>query len=291
MKIPILGTGLSGLVGSRVQELLGDDFEFTDLSFATGIDITNSDQVAEIFKDSAAQTVLHMAAKTDVDSCEEDKIYGEEGAAWSVNVIGTQNIVDAAKKYRKRLIYISTDFVFDGTKEYYKEDDLVNPVNWYGFTKSEGERLVKEADINSAIIRLAYPYRAYFGEKFDFVRRIMDKANKKEKISALTDHIFTPTFIDDIAEGLRLFFQKGITGTFHLVGSQSLTPFEATNIILAKFNLKDEIEQVRRDAYFRNRAFRPFKLVLKNDKITKLGIIMKTFDEGLSEVKLQLHKK
>lgn len=291
MKIPILGTGLSGLVGSRVQELLSDQFEFTDLSFATGVDITNSEQVMDSFKNSPASVVVHMAAKTDVDSCEDDKIFGEEGAAWLVNVFGTQNIVHAAKRYNKRLIYISTDFVFDGTKEYYKEDDPVNPVNWYGYTKCEGERLVKEGDISFTVARLAYPYRAMFPERFDFIRRIMDKANKKEKILALTDHIFTPTFIDDIAQGLSLLLQKELGGTFHLVGSQSMTPLDATKMIFDKFNLRNEIEPVKRDSYFRNRAFRPFKLVLKNDKITKLGIKMKTFGEGLEEIKLQMEKQ
>lgn len=288
MKIPILGTGLSGLVGSRIQELLGDNFEFADLSFATGIDITNPDQVSEAFKNSAADVVVHMAAKTDVDACEDDKILGEEGSAWQVNVVGTQNIVDSAKRYNKRLIYISTDFVFDGTKDYYTEDDLVNPVNWYGFTKSEGERLIKEADVSFTIVRLAYPYRAYYEEKADFVRRIIGRLNKKEKIFALTDNVFTPTFIDDIAQVLDLLLRREFTGIFHVVGSQSLTPAEAVNKITAQFGLKGEVEQVTREVFFKNRAFRPRNLTLKNDKIAKLGIKMKTFDEGLAEVKRQL---
>lgn len=288
MKIPILGTGLSGMVGSRVTELLCDDFEFTDLSYATGVDITDQDQVSEAFKNSPASVVLHMAAKTDVDACEDDKIYLEEGQAWQVNVIGTQNIVEAAKKYHKRVIYISTDFVFDGTKDFYREDDKTNPVNWYAVTKCEGENLVKNADIGSSIIRLAYPYRAKFSEKFDFVRRIIEKAKKKEKIFTLTDHIFTPTFIDDMAEALGVFLQKELMGIYHVVGSANLTPKVAVDKILTAFNLATQTEDIKREIFFKNRAFRPFKLALKNDKITKLGIKMKTFDEGLVEMKKQL---
>lgn len=288
MNIPILGTGLSGLVGSRVVELLSDSFEFTDLSLATGVDITDLDQVMDSFKNSPAKVILHMAAKTDVDSCEDDKILGEEGGAWQVNVIGTQNIVDAAKKYNKRLIYISTDFVFDGTKEYYTEDAEVNPVNWYGITKCEAENLVQEAHISFAIVRLAYPYRSYYKQKLDFVRRIIDKAQKKEKILALTDHIFTPTFIDDIAECLRIMFQKDLTGIYHAVGSDSLTPQEAIGKIMDKFDVQTYIEPIKRKIFFKNRAFRPFKLCLKNDKISQLGIEMKTLDEGLEEMKKQL---
>ncbi len=288
MKIPILGTGISGLVGSRVQDLLADEFEFTDLSLTTGVDITDSEQVFAAFKNSSAEIVVHMAAKADVDGCEDDKIYGEEGAAWTVNVIGTQNIIDAAKKFGKRLIYISTDFVFDGTKEFYSEDDQVNPVNWYGYTKSEAEKIVQEANISYTILRLAYPYRATYPQKLDFVRKIIDTASKKEKIFALTDHVFTPTFIDDLASALRMFLQKDLTGIFHVVGSDSLTPRQAVAMILAKFGLQTDTEEITRQVYFKKRAFRPFKLALKNDKITKLGIIMKRFDEGLEELKKQL---
>lgn len=290
MKIPILGTGLSGLVGSRIAELLSDSFEFTDLSLATGVDITNEEQILASFQNSSASIVLHMAAKTDVDSCEDDKIYGEEGAAWMVNVVGTANIVNAAKKYKKRLIYISTDFVFDGTKEFYREDMEVNPLNWYGFTKAEGERLVKAANINYTIIRLAYPYRSYYDQKFDFVRRIIDRAKSKQKVLALTDHIFTPTFIDDIAIALQILFERELIETFHVVGSESLTPMEAIKRITAKFDLKTDIVPITRGEFFKDRAFRPFKLALKNDKIAKLGIRMKRFDEGLEELKEQLDK-
>lgn len=290
MKTPVLGTGLSGLVGSRIRELLSDTYQFTDLSLTTGVDISNIDEVFESFKNSPSTTVLHMAAKTDVDACENDKIYGEEGQAWSVNVTGTKNILEAAKRYHKRVIYISSDFVFDGTKEVYNEDDAVNPVNWYGVTKCEGEQLVQDADISYAIARLSYPYRSYFKPKSDFVRRIIEKANKKEKIFALADHIFTPTFIDDIALSLKMLLQKELTGIFHVVGTGSLTPCQAVGMISNVFMLTPEVEEVTREVFFKDRAFRPFKLALKNDKIAKLGIKMKTFEEGLREMDKQLKR-
>ena len=288
MNIPILGTGLSGLVGSRIVELLGNVYDFTDLSFATGVDITDYDKVLERLESNPAQVIIHMAAKTDVDSCEDDKILGEEGSAWNVNVLGTKNIVDAAKKIGKRVLYISTDFVFDGSLPNYAEDAEPNPVNWYGYTKYEAEQYLINSGISYSILRLAYPYRSFFPEKLDFVRRIIEKAKKGEKIFALTDHIFTPTFIDDIAVTLDVLLEKKATGIFHVVGSQSLTPFEATDIILKKFNIEARIEKINRETYFKDRAFRPFKLALKNDRISKLGVKMMGFSEGLDEVKRQL---
>ena len=103
----VLGTGLDGLVGSRIVELLSDKYEFENLSISTGLNITNRDAVLERIKSSDAQIVLHLAAKTNVDGCELDKPLGEKGDAWKINVSGTQNVADACSQTKKKLIYIS----------------------------------------------------------------------------------------------------------------------------------------------------------------------------------------
>lgn len=288
MKTKILGTGLSGLVGSRIVELLSDRFEFQDLSLATGIDITNEDQLKDKFLQSEAKVVLHMAAKTDVDQCEDDKLLRSDGAAWQVNVVGTENIVDWAKKTGKRVVYISTDFVFDGTRDFYDEKDKPNPVNWYGYTKYLGEKALLNSVVNYAILRLAYPFRARFDEKKDFVRTSIDKLSKEGKIYGLDDHIFTPTFIDDIAYALKTVLEKELVGIFHVVGSTSLTPLKAIDKIKKVFGLSGKIEPINRETYFKHRAYRPFKLRLRNDKITHLGIHMRGFEKGLVEMRRQL---
>lgn len=278
----ILGTGLSGMVGSRITELLSPRFEFQNLSLETGFDITDYDSVLNVFEETGAKTVLHMAAKTDVDACEDDKILAEEGQAWLVNVEGTRNIVQAAEKTRKRVIYISTDFVFDGTKDFYTEEDEPNPINWYAITKYEGEVLVKEANIQSNIVRIAYPYINAEIVKKDFVRRIIERFKSKEKVFGLVDHIFTPTYIDDIAEALKLLFEKNVEGVFHVVGNEYLTPYNATIEIANKLGVDESlIIKTTRQEYFKGRAYRPFKLALKNDRISKLGIQMRGFSEGL----------
>ena len=288
MKPSILATGISGLVGTRVQELLQDQFEFTDLSLATGVDVTNYEDLENHIRNSPAKIILHMAAKTDVDGCEDDKIFGEEGKAWVINVTGTENIVKIAEKCGKKVIYISTDFVFDGTRDSYSEDDEANPLNWYAVTKHEAEKLVLEYS-NSCVIRIAYPYRSTFSAKKDFVRRILDKMEHKETVIAITDHIITPTFIDDIAKGLGEFLNKDLNGIYHLVGDQSVSVYDAVGMIAAEFNYTDiDVRSVTRAVYFKERAFRPFKLVLKNDKIKKLGMSMCGFDQGLKIIRQQM---
>ncbi len=279
----VLGTGLRGLVGSRIVELLKDkyEFEFSD------VDITDRENIINKIKISDAQIVLHLAAKTDVDGCEKDKVLGENGEAWRINVLGTQNVADACLETNKKLIYISTDFVFDGEKEVYDENDIPNPVNWYAQTKYEGEKIVQNLKTPWIISRIAYPYRAKF-ERIDFARAILNRLQKGLSVVAVADHIFTPTFIDDIAFALDNLITNNSQGIFHVVGNQSLTPYMAANLIADEFKLdKSKVSKTTRDKFFKDRALRPFQLRLKNDRITKLGVRMKTFEEGLVGIKRQ----
>jgi dTDP-4-dehydrorhamnose reductase len=284
----ILGTGLTGLVGSRIVELLSTKYQFENISKSTGVDIEDRESVLSAISASDAQVVLHLAAKTNVDGCETDKPLGQNGEAWRINVEGTRNVADACSKTNKKLIYISTDFVFEGTKEFYSEDDVPNPVNWYAQTKYEGEKIIRDLKTPWIIARIAYPYRASF-LKPDFFRAILDRLKNNESVSAVTDHIFTPTFIDDIALALNTLIKNNSQGIFHAVGSQSLTPFAAANLIADEFKLdKSKISKTTRADFFNHRAARPFQLSLKNDKITRLGVRMKTFEEGLREIKAQI---
>lgn len=292
MKPKILGTGLSGMIGSRIVELLGGKYDFEDLSLETGIDITNREIVLERIRQFNGEIVLHLAAKADVDACEEDKKLGKDGGAWKVNALGTKNLVDGCLENGKKIIYISTDFVFDGENppvDGYSEQDSPNPINWYAQTKYEGEKIVKKNGDDRLICRLAFPYRTEFVPKKDFARAILSRLENGEKVKAVGDQIVTPTFIDDVACALDKLIDSFAFGIYHIVGSQFLSPYKAALLIARTFN-KDErlIEEVKAEDYFAGRARRPFKLALKNDKITKLGIKMLDFEEGLREVKRQI---
>jgi len=285
----ILGTGLDGLVGSRIVELLKDKHEFENLSISTGVDITDRDVILEKIKTSDAQIVLHLAAKTNVDGCEKDKALGEDGEAWKINVGGTKNIADACSQTNKKLIYISTDFVFDGTKEVYSEEDIPNPINWYAKTKYEGEKVVQASKIPWIIVRIAYPYRAVF-ERLDFARAILRRLQEGFPIAAIKNHIFTPTYIDDIASAFDMLISKNSQGVFHVVGNQSLTPYDAALLVAKTFDFDQNlISKTTREEFFKDRARRPFQLRLKNDKITKLSVRMRTFEQGLREIKSQIN--
>ncbi len=151
--------------------------------------------------------------------------------------------------------------------------------------------IITQAQIPWIIARIAYPYRAHF-KRNDFVRSIIGKFAKGEQLRIVTDHVMTPTFIDDIAQGLMTLIMKEETGIFHLVGSQPITPYNAAENIADVFGFdKELITKTTREEFFKKRAQRPFRLALKNDKITGLGIRMRDFREGLQEIKSQMQIK
>lgn len=285
----IFGIGISGLVGTRISEVLKDTYTFENLSLDTGVDITNPASLDVIRNDTNHPIVFHLAALADVDKCEEQKTLGKESLAHKINVEGTRNVVDACRKANKKIIYISTDFVFDGehTPEGgYTEEDTPHPINWYAQTKYEGEEIVRNAGIPYLIMRIAYPFsNTFFPLKPDFVHALMKRFEEGKTVFAVTDHMMTPTYLDDIARALGVLIEKQATGIFHVVGSQSLTPYDAASLIAKKCGYDmNLIHKTTRTKYFAGRAKRPLNLSMNNAKVNGLGVHMRTFEEGLKEL-------
>ncbi len=287
----IIGTGLSGLVGSRIVELLSPEFEFEDISRKTGTDITDKEAVLTRLQKSDAKFVVHMAAYTQVDEAEKDKDLKENSAAWKINVAGTRNVVEAAEKTGKHIVYVSTDMVFPGTKnrpERYSEEDETNPVGWYAITKAEAEKVVEQSSVPWTILRIAYPYRANF-EKKEYVRIFKWLLEEKREIKAVADHFFTPTFIDDLSQVFSLIFKQNLTGIYHAGGHTSISPYEAALAVAKEFGLDASlVSKTTREEYFAGKAPRAFNLALNSDKIESLGVKMRGFEEGLREIKKQI---
>lgn len=287
----ITGTGLSGLVGSRVVELLGEKYTFDDISRKTGTDITDREAVLERIQASDSPVILHFAAYTDVETAEKEQSLGEESQAWKINVLGTQNIVDACETTGKKLIALSTDMVFPGDKELpgkYSEDEKRGPTNWYAQTKYEAEKTIENSTNSWALLRIAYPYRAAF-TKNDSVRIFLSKLRNNDLIKAVKDHYFTPTFIDDLAGVIDYFVQENVTGVYHVGGKTAVSPLEIVQKVASMWDLDTSlISETTREEFFAGRAKRPFNLSLNNGKIEQLGLHLSTLDEGLEEIKRQL---
>jgi dTDP-4-dehydrorhamnose reductase len=292
----IIGTGLSGLVGSRIIELLKDKFEFVDFSLDSGVNILKLESLTAAFeKNQDAIAVIHMAAFTDTNAAWEQR-GDKSGICYQLNVQGTQNILNLAQKYNQQFIYISTDFVFDGTSTIpYTETSTPNPIEWYGETKYLGEKVVLDSGYtNYNISRITYPYRAKFDIKPDIVRKIIAKLQNNEPVTMFSDQICTYTFIDDIAAALGYFIENKTIGTYHLVGSSSHSPYEMCLEIAKVFGLNQAlISPSSLEDYLNSQpeGSRPWQktLITSNQKVTSLGLKFKTLTEGLEEVKKQLN--
>ena len=287
----ILGTGLSGLVGSRVVELL-PEYSFVDASLDTGVDILNYDSLEQFFNNNPdSNTVLHMAAFTDTNVAWNEK-GDKNGICWRVNVDGTDNILKLCKEHSKYLIYISTDYVFNGNKEGpYEETDTPNPLDWYGKTKYEAEKIILNSGASASIVRISYPYRAKYYKKIDLVRKILDKLQKGEIVKLFDDQITTPTFIDDIAFGLEKVIEKKPSGIFHLVASSYQSVNEMGLDIAKVFDLDSSlITPTSLKEYLRNANARPYAIngAISNNQTKKtLGIEMSDLLGGLIKMKIQ----
>lgn len=297
-KPKVIGTGLSGLVGSRIVELLQDQFEFVDFSLDSGVDILDQEKLQQAFeKHKDAIAVIHLAAFTDTNAAwQQNK--DESSLCYQLNVQGTKNILDLAKKYNQYLIYISTDFIFDGTKTTpYTEIDTPTPIEWYGETKYLGEKVILGSEYsNYNISRITYPYRAKFDNKPDIIRKVLEKLQNNQEVKLFSDQICTYTFIDDIAQAIGCFLKNKNTGTYHLVGSSSHSPYQMALEVAKVFNLNQElISPSSLEEYVKSQpeGSRPWQktLITSNQKITDLGTTFKTLTQGLEEIKEQLNGK
>lgn len=277
-------TGANGLVGSRIIELLEKDFDFIPLT-SSKIDITNKDQVYQVLKELNFDFFIHLAAYTNVAKANEEK-----ELAYKINVEGTKNVFEQVLNKNKKFIYISTDFVFDGKNPPYFEDSNPNPAGIYGKTKYEGELIVNPKKYkNSLIVRISYPYRAKFERKKDFFRTFKTFLEEKKPLKMIVNSLMTPTFIDDIALGIKYLIKNFSNDIVHLVGSQSLSPYETANLIAEKFKLdKSLISTTTFEEYVKLKPGLPQYSEIKSKKNNFLK--MKNFEEGLIEIIKQLNQ-
>lgn len=303
----IILTGATGLIGSRFEELFFENHEIIPVSSSQGIDITDKSYIETFLNDKNADVVIHLAGKTDVDSCENDKnidleilnieknniksfevantdinIWKNEKTAFAINTVGTINLYNAAKERGLKFVYISTDFVFPGNGEY-TEDSQPDPINWYGATKWYGERLIDTT--KDLIVRLSFPYGYQSPVKQDFVWKIIDLLREKDEVSLISDQTITPTFIDDIVNGLDFLLSKNALGIYHLTGSSYETPHQIGQKIKQVFGFETKISDVTLEELYKGKAQRPFQSIMRNAKIRNLGFNPKTFDEGLTLIK------
>lgn len=292
LKLPIAIIGSGSMVASRFCDLTRSELTLIegDVNGRNPIDITQQTSVQDFFKRNNFSSLILFSAYTDVDGAEAQR-NDKEGSCWKINVNGVKNIVNACKKYDRKLIFISTDFVFDGKNGPYSEQARTgnNPkdISWYGITKIEGEKYIQENLKNAVIIRISYPFRGKFELKDDVLKRILKLAKANNLYPMFADQKFTPTFIDDLPNAFKTIIGKNQTGIFHVSSPKITTQYELAKKLLSIFGQKSvKVKKGSLVEYLKSKEKtpRPVNGGLKNSKIISLGFTPTAWDEGIKEV-------
>lgn len=271
-KIPILGSGLSGLVGSKFTELYSHKYEFENMDLTNGVDILNEEQVLAKVASSKSDVILHFAAFTDVTKAFE-QAGDKEGMAYKVNVIGTRNMVKAAKKYGKHLIHISTAYVFDGKKETpYLETDPVSPIEWYGQTKAWAEEEVQKGDISYTILRIDRPYRQDEFPKADLLHKVMEKLKSNTLPPQFADTSWTPTSVEKFSKILDFVIEHKPQGIFNATTEDLFSDYTFALWVKEKYKLTGEVKKGSLTEYLKSNN-RPYQRNTALDTIKLRSLI------------------
>lgn len=220
----VLVTGAAGQLGADVVELLHSQGHEVLGCDRNELDITDQAQCIQVIGQYQPETIIHCAAYTAVDAAETD-IDG----AYKVNAVGTRNIAVAAEKIGSKLIYISTDYVFDGTSsESYHEYDNTNPQSIYGKSKRAGEVLVQSLSTRYFIVRTSWVYGAHGN---NFVKTMLRLGQEKPSLKVVHDQKGSPTYTVDLAKFLIQLMETEKYGIYHASNSESCTWFEFTQAI------------------------------------------------------------
>jgi dTDP-4-dehydrorhamnose reductase len=274
----MLGRDLMGVLHASFSddEVIGWDIEEIDIR-------KENESVAKIEK-LRPEIVIHLAAYTDVDGCELDK-----EKAFTVNAEGTRHVALAASKCRAKMVYLSTDYVFDGDKrEPYSESDPPRPLNVYGDSKLKGEQYVQEWVKDFLVIRTQWLYGP-FGK--NFVDSILRQARDKKALSIVDDQTGSPTYTVDLAKAISGLIQFGARGIFHVANSDPCTWYTFGQAIL-KLSGVNQVRVIPISSKELGRpAARPSYSVLNCQKLKKeTGLIMRPWSEALKDYLSASHR-
>jgi dTDP-4-dehydrorhamnose reductase len=279
MKRTILVIGAKGMLGKDLigvllsslpnDEVIGWDIEEIDIQ-------KEEDTVFKIEK-LRPDIMVHIAAYTDVDGCELN-----EEKAFAVNAEGTKHLALTASRCQAKMVYLSTDYVFDGNKrEPYLESDSPHPLNVYGRSKWKGEQYVQELVKDPLIVRTQWLFGRY-GK--NFVTSILRQVEEKRVLSIVNDQIGSPTYTVDLAKAISALIQFDASGIFHVANSDLCTWYTFGQAIL-KLSGMDKVRVIPISSKELGRpAIRPSYSVLNCQKLKKkTGLTLRPWSEALKE--------
>lgn len=279
MRVAVIGA--NGQLGSDLVEVFSNDKDFEVIPLThKDLDVTDFESL-KILKEIKPEVIINTAAYVRVDDAE---VYPEK--AFQVNAVGALNVARIANEIDAINIYISTDYVFDGTKgEPYTEEDTPNPINVYGTSKYAGEIFTRNYSPKHYIIRVAslYGKAGASGKGGNFVEWVIEKAKRGEELKIVDDQFMSPTYTMDVARTLRAFLKLGPEfGVYHMVNEGYCSWYEFTKTIFEILGWDVEVKPIK-SSELKRLARRPGFSALENAKIHGIGLKMPEWREGLRE--------
>ncbi|MGB9592080.1 MAG: dTDP-4-dehydrorhamnose reductase [Candidatus Kryptoniota bacterium] len=294
MKKRILVTGANGLLGKKVVEVFRRESDYEIIPTSTRraadismqLDITNKENVREVFSLVHPDIIINTAAYTNVDKAEE-----EREVAYLVNATGVANLGEISRIHGSKVVHISTDYVFDGLKGNYTEESRPEPINYYGRTKLAGENLLKAQTDNYAIVRTQVLYGYARDVKKNFALWVIENLYSGRPIAIVTDQIGNPTLADELAYALLRVCEKDVIGVYHFSGNDALSRYDFAKLIADVFALPADLITPIKSPELNQTARRPTNstfICLKAK--TELGIEIPSTISSLQLMKQQMRR-
>ena len=282
----LLIVGASGFLGHALCDVSCGDWERLPASRSGQkghlvVDLTRSDLVHDVVAQVRPQWVINSVAMTSVDGCERNP-----ALARAIHVDGTRNLVQACERVGCGLVNLSTNYVFDGEKGPYAEDDEVHPVNVYGQTKLESEIILLNALCPGIVVRTAVLYGFHPSCRPNFVTWAISALADREAIRVVIDEWTNPTFVDELAAFILKLCRTDFRGVVHFGGVDFLTRFEMVERICAVMGFDFSLVSSITSAEFGQLAQRPLRAGLKTALAgTLCDIIPASFEHNLGHLK------
>jgi dTDP-4-dehydrorhamnose reductase len=290
-------TGANGIVGRHVVRLLVEEGKFDVHASGKGpcrivtgkkssfiyhnLDLAYHKKVQALLENIAPSIIIHLGAMSQPNDCELDR-----QSCWKINVGGTRAIVKAALQVKAFVIYVSTDFVFDGEEGPYDETAEPAPLSTYGESKYLAEQIVELSGLHHAIVRTILVYAPPVQVcRSNFVLWVREQLEKGNKIKVVNDQVRTPTYVEDLAKGILLVLMKHAQGVFHISGRDTITPYDLACRIADMIGKEKSLITPVDGETFTEPAKRPLRTGFIIDKaVRQLGYVPHSLNDGLKKV-------
>lgn len=298
MSKSILITGSNGLLGQKLVHLLKEKNNVVASSKGSclisnqsdfiyhSLDITDEEAIFETFEKYKPDAVINTAAMTNVDGCEDQKELCDK-----INVRAVEYLSKACEQYDTHLIHISTDFIFDGENGPYSEDDIANPLSYYGLSKWKSEKVLQDSSCKWAILRTIILYGTAENLQRNNIVLWGRKALKEgQTLNIIDDQFRSPTLAEDLAQACRLVVEKQATGIYNASGKDIMSIYEMVERMADFYQCdKSQINRIS-SSTLNQKAKRPPKTgFLLNKIINQLGYVPHSFEEGLALLEKQIN--